>query len=234
MRHNYRVFLRYLDGAHLVVTNNFYCIELAQQRGEDTFLFIDPIPADYLQPVPAAGKLPVMTLGWTGSPATAHYIAEYADVLRACTAGGRCALELMEGSAALAAATGGMCLPWIEDSFRTRVPRWHVGIAPLPSHVAFPGKFPGKILQYMAAGLPTIVTPKGMATHFIKNGETGMYAETPADWRRCIEFLLARPDEVARMGANARRDFELRFSLEAQMPAYERAVLRDLPVRADQ
>jgi hypothetical protein len=56
----------------------------------------------------------------------------------------------------------------------------------------------------------------------------------PADWRRCIEFLLARPDEVARMGANARRDFELRFSLEAQMPAYERAVLRDLPVRADQ
>jgi len=234
MRHNYRVFLKYLDGARLVVTNNFHCINLAKQRGKDAFLFIDPIPADYLQPVVPAQKLSPFTIGWTGSPATAHYMAEYVDVLRSFVARGQCAIELMEGSTAMATATGAVCVPWIEPAFRARVPRWHVGIAPLPSRVEFPGKFPGKILQYMAAGIPSIVTPKGMATHFIKDGETGLYAETPEDWQRCIQFLLEHPDEVARMGANARRDFETRFSLEAQMPEYERVVLGIKPPAAAQ
>jgi len=77
----------------------------------------------------------------------------------------------------------------------------------------------------MAAGIPSIVTPKGMATYFITHGTTGLYARTPGDWERCIMYFLDRPDERLRMGANARADFERRFSLEAQMPAYEHTVL---------
>lgn len=226
MRRNYRTFLAYVDAARLVCTNNFYCIEQVRARGKDTYLFIDPIPCDYLKPVEKAVQVGALTVGWCGHPATCHYMAEYVDVLREFAASGRITLELMEGSAEMAARLHARLVPWTVETFRARVPQWDVGIAPLPSHVPFKGKFPGKILQYMAAGIPSIVTPKGMATHFIKDGETGLYAETPADWARCLEYLLTHQEERLRMGKNARADFEQRFSLEAQMPGYEENVLR--------
>lgn len=225
MRRSYRTFLAYVDAAHLVCTNNFHCIEQVHARGKSTFLFFDPIPQDYLAPVQKTTAARPLRIGWCGHAATCHYMQEYADVFRAFTATGHLSLELMEGSPALAARMGAQLIPWTEDNFKYHVPRWDVGIAPLPSHVPFKGKFPGKILQYMAAGIPSIVTPKGMATHFITDGETGLYAETPADWERCITYFLEHPEERLRMGANARAVFEQRFSLEAQMPAYEQELI---------
>ncbi|MCX7848396.1 MAG: glycosyltransferase family 4 protein [bacterium] len=225
MRRNYRNFLSYVDAARLVCTNNFLCVEQVRARGKDAFLFIDPIPSSYLQPLQQKPLTEPVRIGWCGHPATCHYMAEYLDVFRSFTASGRVAIDLMEGEPTLAARIGARIIPWTEANFKHHVPRWDIGIAPLPSYVPFTGKFPGKILQYMAAGIPSIVTPKGMATHFIKDGETGLYAHTPADWQRCITYLLDHPQERARMGAHARADFEHRFSLEAQMPTYLNTIL---------
>jgi|GEM_PF-5669808 len=225
MRRSYGTFLKYVDAARLVCTNNFFCMEQAKARGKNTHLFIDPIPTAYLAPIRKSPSAGTLRIGWCGHPATCHYMREFLEVFRAFTSSGRVTIELMEGSADIAHTAGAHIIRWTEANFTHHVPRWDVGIAPLPTHVEFKGKFPGKILQYMAAGIPSIVTPKGMATHFITDGETGLYADTPADWERCITYFLDNPDERLRMGANARLDFERRFSLEAQMPAYEHTVL---------
>lgn len=225
MRRNARVFLEYIDHASLVCTNNFHCAQQAEARGKRTHQLIDPIPCDYLTPLDRPTAAPPLTFGWTGHPATNHYMREYLGVFRELADAGLARFEFMEGDRRLAAEAGAAVVPWTVETFKARVPQWHAGIAPLPSHIEFKGKFPGKIVQYMAAGLPSIVTPKGMATHFIRDGETGLYAETSDDWRRCLRYLIEHPDEAQRMGCNARRDFEQRFSLEAQMPAYLRVVL---------
>ncbi len=222
---NQRAFLAYVAGADLVCTNNSLCVELCRKRGKRAYLFIDPIPEDMLVPVDYSEKFGPFVMGWTGTAATSCYMSEYLDVFAEFTAAGKVRMEMMEGDENAARQAGAVVVPWTIEGFRDRLPRWSVGIAPLPSHVPFAGKFPGKILQYMAAGIPSIVTPKGMATYFIEEGRTGLYAETGEDWRDTIAFLLEHPEEAERMGRNARKDFEQRFSLEAQMDEYERTVL---------
>ncbi|NLF40154.1 glycosyltransferase family 4 protein [bacterium] len=224
MRMNYRTFLAYVDNARIVCTNNFHCIEQAGRRGRKTHLFIDPIPNEYLKPLPQREPGAPFILGWTGSFATTRYLEEYIDVLTFFTRGRGVRLELMEGEPRFAAKANATVVPWTVDNFKQHLPHWSVGIAPLPSSVPFTGKFPGKILQYMAAGIPSIVTPKGMATHFITHGETGFYANTADEWIGFIHHFIEHPEDVVRMGRNARADFEARFSLEAQMPAYEHAL----------
>jgi hypothetical protein len=225
LRLNYRAFLKFLDGCNVVVTNTQHCMALARERRKSAFLFTCPLAQRTLRPICDSAHKEPFVIGWEGSVGTAGFLEEYTAIFAEFSSRNGVSMELMEADQDTASKTGAVVLPWTFENFCERLPHWSVGLAPLPSRLAFAGKFPSKIVNYMAAGIPSVVTPKGMATWLIKHKETGLYAETPDDWREAIQYFIDRPDEVVRMGANARRDFEQRLSLEAQMPEYERVVL---------
>ena len=226
MRRNHRTLLAYVDGCSLAISNNFHCIEQLRQHGRPTFMVIDPIPAAYLTPQPERDLSAPLTFGWNGSPPTTRHMAEYLDVFAEFTRAGHARFEMMEGDPELAARAGATVVPWTVDNFKQHTPRWAFGISPLPSHIPFAGRFAGKPLQYMAAGIPTITSKKGMATFLITHGETGFYADTPEEWRTWIQYLIDHPEEARRIGLNARKDFETRLSLEAQLSEYERVIVK--------
>jgi len=149
MRRSYGTFFTYVDAARLVCTNNDHCSEQAAARGKPVHLLFDPLPSAYLSPVAKMAAHGPVCVGWCGHPATCHDMQEVREILRAFTSSGRVTIELMEGSAEIAEAAGAQIIPWTEVNFTHRVPRWDVGIAPLPAHVEGKGKTSGKILQYM-------------------------------------------------------------------------------------
>jgi glycosyltransferase involved in cell wall biosynthesis len=72
------------------------------------------------------------------------------------------------------------------------------------------------ILEAMAMGKAVIVSRIKQRDDFIIDGWNGVYV-TPGDvagLRDRIRFLLDRPDEVRRLGANARMTVEERFTLD--------------------
>lgn len=62
-------------------------------------------------------------------------------------------------------------------------------------------------LEAMAMGRPVILTRNAYVEEFMKDGEHGYFVDhgDARGLRQKIEYLLDRPDEAARMGANARR-----------------------------
>lgn len=75
---------------------------------------------------------------------------------------------------------------------------------PRPNHI---NAMPTKLYDYMAAGLPVIVSDFPLWRNIVEEGECGICVdpENPSSIAEAIERLLDRPEEAARMGANARR-----------------------------
>ncbi len=82
------------------------------------------------------------------------------------------------------------------------------------------------ILEAMAMGKAVIVTRTPGQTDVVIEGETGLYVPPadPAALRQAITYLLERPDEAARLGANGRRLLEERMSLDKYVEGIKRVV----------
>ena len=85
------------------------------------------------------------------------------------------------------------------------------------------------MLEAMACGLPVVAPAGGGALEIVEAGETGLlYPPGDADAAAaCVARLIDDPAEAARLGANGRRRYEQRFSLEAMVGRTE-AVLAEL------
>jgi glycosyltransferase involved in cell wall biosynthesis len=68
-----------------------------------------------------------------------------------------------------------------------------------------------KALQYMALGIPAIVSPVGVNTEIIADGANGYLARDHQDWRRAID-ALTDPETRSRLGNAARRTIVERYS----------------------
>lgn len=89
---------------------------------------------------------------------------------------------------------------------------------------------PMAIVEAHAHGLPVVASDIGAIRELVEPNVTGLLARPGdvADWHDKLAWLLARPEEQRRMGANARRMYERRHAPEtvfaAQMDLY-RSVL---------
>ena len=74
----------------------------------------------------------------------------------------------------------------VEDEVRV-LHSMSVGIMPLADDVWARGKCAFKMLQYMAAGLPVVVSPVGMNHDVLEKGDVGFAAGSPEQWYEALE-----------------------------------------------
>jgi glycosyltransferase involved in cell wall biosynthesis len=72
------------------------------------------------------------------------------------------------------------------------------------------------VLEAMAAGLPVVFTDRGCLRETVGEGECGIetYTFDPFDLAERIRWLLNHPEEMRRLGANARRRYETHYTKE--------------------
>jgi glycosyltransferase involved in cell wall biosynthesis len=87
------------------------------------------------------------------------------------------------------------------------------------------GKFPFKLLQFMALGIPVVVSATGTPREIVEHGIDGFLAENPADWVRYLMMLADDPALRERMGLAARAKAVRDYSLEAVAPRLIHEVL---------
>jgi len=80
------------------------------------------------------------------------------------------------------------------------------------------GKCSYKMLQYMAAGQPCVVSPVGMNDQLLSEAELGLAATTLDEWSDALASLLADRDGAQALGAAGRTLAEERYSVAALAP----------------
>ena len=75
-----------------------------------------------------------------------------------------------------------------------------------------------KALQYMALGIPPVVSPIGVNASIVQDGVNGFHARTEDEWVDRIALLLKDESLRARMGREARRTVEESYSHRVHAP----------------
>ena len=104
--------------------------------------------------------------------------------------------------------------PWSEESETRLVSQCDIGIMPLPDSEFQRGKCGLKLIQYMAAGLPTVASPVGENQFIVDHARTGFHAATPEQWVDHLSALITNSRLRAQMGEAGRAKAEAQYSLE--------------------
>ena len=103
--------------------------------------------------------------------------------------------------------------PWRKQTEIADLLQFNLGLMPLVDDPWARGKCAFKALQYMALGMPALVSPVGMNTEVVQDGTNGVVCATDGEWYQALRRLLASQPERARQGAAARRLIVERYSV---------------------
>jgi len=200
--------------ANMVVAGNAYIAEYARIAGAARVEVL-PTVVDTSSYLPFK-KSPEnrITIGWIGSPATAHFLPLIASALLEVTAR-RKAVSIVAVGANVDQLD---CLPitvlpWTEEQEVEKVQQFDIGIMPLPDKPFERGKCGYKLIQYMACGKPVVASPVGANAEIVRDGVDGFLANTDRDW---VEALICLIDDLPlreRMGGAGRKRVEAQYSL---------------------
>lgn len=94
------------------------------------------------------------------------------------------------------------------------LPRWTAGLMPLVNNEWVKGKCSFKMLQYMSAGVPVIVSPYGMNLEVLAKDEVGLGPQCGDEWYLALKTLVDDNELNKRLGERARQVAECDFSLQ--------------------
>jgi glycosyltransferase involved in cell wall biosynthesis len=209
---------RVLD--HVVAGNEYLAAMFRQRRCEVTVLPTCLDPSHYR--VKAHADASPINLVWIGSSSTLPYVERHLEAIR--TAARRVPLRLLTIADRTLTEAGFDVehVPWSYETEADALVRGDIGIAPTPCDRWTMGKCGFKIIQYMAAGLPTIASPVGANAEIVRVGQTGLLADTPQQWADAIERLARDVEIRRRMGRAARELAEREYSLTRAADTWER------------
>lgn len=204
--------------ADLVIAGNEFLAQYARNSGAARVEVIPTVVDLERYPKKPSTENRVFTIGWIGSPSTTKYLVEIAPALEEVCKAGRARLVLVGAGKAELAGVPAEVKPWSEDTEVSELEACDAGIMPLHNGLWERGKCGLKVIQYMACGLPVVVSPIGVNNELVEDGINGFLAGETAEWSGALAKL--RDDKVLReaMGKAGRRKAEGLYSLQAAAP----------------
>jgi glycosyltransferase involved in cell wall biosynthesis len=109
-------------------------------------------------------------------------------------------------------------IPWRAEDEPRLGELFDIGIMPLANDEFQKGKCGLKLLQYMAAGLPTVASPVGVNREIVQPGVTGYLASSTYEWHKSLQTLVSEPALRARLGEAGRHRCEAEYSVRRWLP----------------
>ena len=222
-------FERLAAGAAGVMAANDMLVEHFSRFNADTVKIPTAVDTESLRP--GDEKFPRFTVVWIGTPVTFRvHLAPFAPMLNALARElGFDLLLIGAPETAKSLFPGARVEAWSEKAECELLPKCHAGIMTLPANDAFAaGKSAYKLLQYLAAGLPSVASPVGENRVVVKPDVTGFLASTPAEWKQALQALVADEKLRAELAAAARSEAE-KYSVRRYAPIIEKFLEKSFP-----
>lgn len=207
--------------SHTISCGNAYLADWAG-RQSGAKIVINPTTIDTLhQHKQLQQHSKEVVIGWTGTHSTLKYLKELQPVLQTI------ALKNPEVSFCIISNQAPdftlprlRFIPWQKESEIEDLLYFHIGLMPLSADRWAEGKCGFKALQYMALGIPPVLSPVGVNRVIVQQGETGFLAGSRQQWLEYLQKLIKDAALRAAMGRKSRQTVTARFSVEANTPNF--------------
>jgi glycosyltransferase involved in cell wall biosynthesis len=207
--------------SYKVSCGNDYLRKYAQQFNSNAIINPTTIDTENLhnqvRDQQAPGKL---IIGWTGTHSTLKYIEQVVPVLAKLEKEFDFEFRVISNQPPELPLRSLVYQPWQKETEIADLLRFHVGLMPLENDLWAKGKCAFKALQYMALGEPALVSPVGMNTEVVTEGLNGNVCATAAEWETALRRLLLDSGLRVRMGQEARKTIQQRYSVVANRPNF--------------
>jgi glycosyltransferase involved in cell wall biosynthesis len=156
-----------------------------------------------------------VVIGWTGTHSTLKYLEPLVPVLRQLEEKHEFKFSVISNQAPAFSLRSLVFKPWRKETEIADLLRFNVGVMPLQEDPWAKGKCGFKALQYMALGIPALVSPVGMNTEVVDHGRNGYICQDTADWFRSLELLLKDEALRLKLGAEAREKIISHYSVNS-------------------
>ena len=172
--------------------------------------------------VPAPPRTGPFVVGWTGTGPSMRYLRRVAAALTRFLAEAPDArvTVMAEASDGLPGIPADRVefVPWSPAVEASVLQGFDVGLMPLPSGDWARGKCAFKMLQYLACGVPAVVSPVGMNAQVLGMADVGVGASSDDEWVGALLELYRDRDRARSMGLAGRALVERSFSVAVIAP----------------
>lgn len=199
------------------IAGNRYLADYVSRHGGRPVIIPTVVDTDRYVPVARRGSgSPVV--GWIGSPSTWAYVEPLLPMLLPLLQRHGARFFVMGAGPRAENIAGIDAVDWSEAAEVAGIQTMDIGLMPVPDTPWARGKCGYKLIQYMACAVPAVGSPVGVNADIVVDGVTGLLAETPEEWERSLDRLLADATLREDMGRRARARAVDCYSLSAQAP----------------
>jgi glycosyltransferase involved in cell wall biosynthesis len=213
---------RIIEASDLVFAGNDYLADYARRFNSAVEVVPTTIDTDQYVPRPERERENGVTIGWSGSLTTMEHFKPFVPVLKRLRdrLGDRVRFELIGDPTYREPELGIVGREWSAATEVEDLARFDIGVMPLPDDEWSRGKCGLKGLQYMALEIPTVMSPVGVNSKIIADGENGLLASSEDEWVDRLTQLVESPELRRKLGREARRTVEERYSVRSQRDRY--------------
>jgi glycosyltransferase involved in cell wall biosynthesis len=171
-------------------------------------------------------KFERFSLVWIGSPITYRYIEAFAPVFQTLAKTLDFDLIIIASKTLEGKAIPNVSMKFYDWSSETEVAllkQSHIGIMPLNDDPFSQGKSGFKLIQYQAAGLPSVASPVGENCVIIQESKNGFLPKTQSEWIDAIEKLYNNSTLYSEYSQRALEN-AYNFSIQKYFPLYKQLI----------
>lgn len=176
--------------AYKVSCGNEYLCNFAKQFNSNVIYNPTTIDTEHYHNITSNQNKDKFVIGWTGSHSTTRYLNDIEEVLGNLESKYSFELQVIADIAPDLKLKSFKFIKWNKENEINDLLNFNIGIMPLKDDPWAAGKCGFKALQYMALGIPALVSPVGVNTKIVDDGLNGYICKTPHDWEVAIEKLI--------------------------------------------
>lgn len=161
-----------------------------------------------------------LTIGWTGTHTTMRYLDAVIPIIQELEKKYSFEFIVISNEAPHFKLKSLCYIPWNKETEIEDLLRISIGVMPLVEDQWSSGKCGFKALQYMALGIPSILSPVGVNTKIVSSPEIGILATSPNEWRDALELLLTHPSLRETLGKAGKKQVLDYYSVLSQTTTY--------------
>ncbi|HMS07879.1 MAG TPA: glycosyltransferase family 4 protein [Pyrinomonadaceae bacterium] len=204
-----------------VTCGNRFIAEYVSRLGTRAEVIPTVVDTEVFRPVEKQNQVPV--IGWVGTHSTFPSLEWLLPVFERLSAKHQFVLRVV-GSGRDGISISGVrteILKWslereVEDFCTLDIGLYPIVVSRSASEEWLRGKSGFKAVQYLAAGVPFVMSPVGICAEIGRPGETHLNAESAEDWYNSLDKLLGDAKLRQKMGKSGREHSLANYTVEKQ------------------